>query len=141
MPIETTARATPLEERFHGKYLSITSFKRDGSGVATPVWFVVDGERLLVITDANSWKVRRIRNTPRVTVARCTASGRVRGEPEPARAEVLKADELDRAKALVDRKSRVDELLTLPIYRAVMRLRHGRRPKEEPAVLALTPGG
>jgi hypothetical protein len=40
-----------LDARFHGKYLSITSFKRDGTGVATPVWFVVDGERLEVVRD------------------------------------------------------------------------------------------
>jgi hypothetical protein len=55
--------------RFHGKYLSLTSFKRDGTGVATPVWFVADGERLLISTDAQSFKVKRIRRNPRVTVA------------------------------------------------------------------------
>jgi PPOX class probable F420-dependent enzyme len=141
MTTKTTEHAASLEDRFHGKYLSITSYKRDGDGVATPVWFVVDGGRLLVITDLNSWKVRRIRNNPEVSIARCTASGRLRGEPERARAEILAATELDRVKAMVDRKYRFDELLTLPIYRAVMRLRHGRRPKEEPAVLAITPGG
>jgi len=36
-----------LEERFPGKYLSLTSYKRDGTGVATPVWFVID--------DRGSW--------------------------------------------------------------------------------------
>jgi hypothetical protein len=37
---------------FPGKYLSITSFRRDGTGKATPVWFVQQGGRLLVETDA-----------------------------------------------------------------------------------------
>jgi PPOX class probable F420-dependent enzyme len=62
---------------FAGKYLSITSFKRDGTGVATPVWFVQEAGRLLQ-TDANSYKVKRIRRNPHVTVAPCTATGRLR---------------------------------------------------------------
>jgi predicted pyridoxine 5'-phosphate oxidase superfamily flavin-nucleotide-binding protein len=49
---------------FPGRYLSVTSFKRDGTGVATPVWFVSDGRRLLALTDRQSGKVRRIRHDP-----------------------------------------------------------------------------
>lgn len=41
-------------ERFDGKYLSLTSFKRDGTGVPTPVWFASDDSHLLVETDADS---------------------------------------------------------------------------------------
>ena len=63
-------RATPA---FSGKYLSLTSFRRDGTGVATPVWFVEADGRLLVETDASSYKVRRIRRDPQVTIAPCTA--------------------------------------------------------------------
>src|SRR5215218_1336099 len=64
----------PTPPAFPGKYLSLTSFRRDGTGVATPVWFVEAGGRLLVETDASSYKVRRIRRDPRVTVAPCTAA-------------------------------------------------------------------
>ena len=79
-PLEgATPANVPLDARFGGKYLSITSFKRDGAGVATPVWFVVDGERLLVFTDPNSFKAMRIRRNPRVRVAPCSASGRLWG--------------------------------------------------------------
>jgi len=46
-----------LDARFPGKYLSLTSFKRDGIGVATPVWFVIDDGRLLVKTGRKSFKV------------------------------------------------------------------------------------
>ncbi len=69
---------------FDGKYLSLATFKRDGAAVATPVWFVADNGRLLVLTDAESFKVKRIRRNPDVSVARCSASGRLRGEPVPA---------------------------------------------------------
>ena len=56
-------------ERFRGKYLSLTSFRRDGSGVATPMWFVDDNGHLVVETDADSYKVKRIRRDPHVRIA------------------------------------------------------------------------
>ena len=71
----------PTPPAVPGKYLSLTSFRRDGTGVATPVWFVEAGGRLLVETDAASYKVRRIRRNPQVTIAPCTATGRRRGIP------------------------------------------------------------
>src|SRR5512132_2897810 len=74
---------------FPGKYLSLTSFRRDGTGVATPVWFVEADGRLLVETDASPYNVRRTRRDPRVTIAPCTATGRLRGAPVPAWAELL----------------------------------------------------
>jgi uncharacterized protein len=126
-----------LDARFHGKYLSITSFKRDGTGVATPVWFVVDGERLLVTTDPHSFKAMRIRRNPMVMVAPCSATGRLRGEPVQARAEFLEDSELARVERLIARKYRVDRVLILPIYRLVQRLR-GSGPGTEAVALAIT---
>src|SRR3954470_20173567 len=77
--------AADLEALFPGRYLSVTSFKRDGTGVATPVWFVSDGSRLFALTDLHSAKVRRIRRNPRVLVAPCRPDGKLRREPIPAR--------------------------------------------------------
>ena len=137
--IEPPALAAPrAAASFHGKYLSLTSFKRDGAAVATPVWFVADGERLLVTTDAKSFKVKRIRRNPRVTVALCAAGGRLWGEPVPALAEVLPAEELPRVEQLMARKYRLDRVLILPIYRLVRWLR-GDRGSGEAVVLAITP--
>ena len=59
-----------------GKYLSITSYRRDGSGVSTPVWFATEGDRLLVMTDSRSGKVKRIRRNPYVTIAPCSGRGK-----------------------------------------------------------------
>lgn len=136
-PVETSS-AAGIERRFPGKYISLTSFKRDGTGIATPVWFVTYDGRLLVLTASESLKVKRIRRNPEVTIAPCSASGRVRGEPVPARAELLPETELHRGEQLMNRKYRTDRLLILPIYRLVQRLRrvHGA-PSD--AVLAITP--
>ena len=128
----------PLAARVPGKYVSLVSFKRDGTPVATPLWFVVDGDRLLAITDAHSAKIKRIRRNPEVTVASCKPNGRVTGEPVAARAEILPPSELGPTQALIAHKYRVDRVLILPVYNFVQRLR-GRRQSGEGAVLAITP--
>jgi uncharacterized protein len=135
-PLQRPSPAAPLDARFHGKYLSLTSFKRDGTGVATPVWFVADGERLLVMTDPHSFKAKRIRRNPVVMVALCSANGRLRSEPVPARAEFLPGGELARVERLIARKYRIDRVVILPIYRLIQRLR-GSRPGTEAAALAI----
>ncbi len=72
------------------RYISLTTFREDGSPVATPVWVVSDdGERLLVWTASSTAKVRRVRGNPRVRVAPCTFRGRETGEPVAGEARVL----------------------------------------------------
>ena len=130
-----------MSDAITGKYLSVTSFKRDGTGVATPVWFVADDGDLLVETDGDSFKARRIRRNPSVTVAPCTAAGRLRGEPIPARAEFLPESERERVERLMARKYRVDRVLILPVYRALQRLR-GKSVAQDratPVVLSIRP--
>lgn len=123
---------------FPGKYLSITSYRRDGTGKATPVWFVQEGGRLLVETDAGSYKVRRIRRNPRVTVAPCGPTGRLHGEPMPARAELLPDSEIGRVEGLMARKYRIDLIFIRPV-RALQAALHPDRPREKPVILAITP--
>lgn len=124
--------------RFTGKYINLVSFKRDGTPVATPVWFVVDGERLLAITDARSGKLKRIRRNPNVTVGPCRPNGRLTSAPIPARATILPRDDLERAQTLIARKYRLDRVLILPVYNLIQRIR-GRRASGEGAALAITP--
>jgi PPOX class probable F420-dependent enzyme len=63
------------------KYISLTTFKQDGTPVATPVWVVSDdGRRLLVWTGPQTWKVKRLRRDPRVIVSASDFRGRTRGE-------------------------------------------------------------
>jgi hypothetical protein len=69
-----------LESRPSGQYVSLTSFKRDGTGVATPVWFLIENGRLLIHTDPQSFRPKRIRRNQSVMVAPCSGTGRLRGE-------------------------------------------------------------
>ena len=71
---------TSLAALRDARYISLTTFRRDGSAASTPVWVVSDDRRrLLVWTGAMTWKARRIARDPRVLVARCNARGRERG--------------------------------------------------------------
>jgi uncharacterized protein len=126
---------------FGGKYLRLTSFKRDGTAVATTVWFVQEGDRLLVRTGGASGKVKRIRRNPSVTVAVSSPAGRAKSRPIPARAEVLPATELAHVDELMARKYRMDRIFILPIYNAVQQLLHPKRTAGEEVALAITPTG
>ncbi len=135
-PVERPA--PDLEALFPGRYLSLTSFKRDGTGVATPLWFVNDGERLLALTGLRSAKVKRINRNPRVLVAPCRPNGALRGEPVPGRVEVLTAvAELDRVQKLLMKRYRLTYRVVMLAYWVGRRLR--RQPKvPEGAALAIT---
>ena len=71
------------------EYVLLVSYRRDGEGVPTPVWAAREGERLVFRTEADTAKVRRIGNDPRVRVAPCTFRGRPTGPPVEASARVL----------------------------------------------------
>lgn len=70
-------------------YVLLTTFTRDGRAKPTAIWVAPDGDRLVAITQEQSWKVKRIRNSPRVTVAICDVRGNPKSEAVEARAVVL----------------------------------------------------
>ncbi len=75
------------------QYILLTTFTKDGRPKPVPIWAAADGDRLLVITEAKSWKVKRIRNTPRVTLATCTLRGRATSGAVEGTAAVLDMSE------------------------------------------------
>ena len=93
-----------LERLASGKYLSLTTFRRDGTPVPTPVWLIRDGESLQVTTDMDSGKVKRIRNNPEVLVAPCDMRGRLTGESIPARATLQTPEQSARTADLIRRR-------------------------------------
>jgi uncharacterized protein len=71
------------------RYILLTTFTKDGRPKPTPIWVALDGDRLLVITEEDSWKVKRIRNTPRVTLAVCDMRGNPKSDALEATAIIL----------------------------------------------------
>jgi PPOX class probable F420-dependent enzyme len=127
-----------LDARFPGRYLSVTSFKRDGTGIATPVWSVSDGRRLYAFTDLHSPKIWRMRRNPDVLVAPCWVNGKLRREPVSARAEVLTADaDLERVQKLLLDRYKISYRVVMLFYRLGRRL-HGKQSVADGAALAIT---
>ena len=71
------------------EYILLTTFTKDGRPKPTPIWAAPDGDGLIVITQEKSWKVKRIRNTPRVTIAKCDMRGNPKSEAVEATASIL----------------------------------------------------
>lgn len=73
------------------RYVALTTYRRSGVAVTTPVWVAASSEGLVVTTGARTGKAKRLRNDPRVELQECSARGRVRpGAPRVAgRAEVV----------------------------------------------------
>jgi PPOX class probable F420-dependent enzyme len=86
------------------KYISLTTFRKNGAGVATPVWFGEEDGALYVMTRSDMGKVKRIRNNPMVKVAACTIRGKVTGPELAARARLLPLEEHVRARQAINRK-------------------------------------
>jgi PPOX class probable F420-dependent enzyme len=105
---------TPFEAFEGQRYLSLETFKKNGEGVRTPVWFaealadstVIGGMPLYVYTIGNSGKVKRIRNNPQVRIAPCDMRGNVQGDWVNATATIVHGEEEAFGMALIDRKYR-----------------------------------
>lgn len=93
-----------IDDLAAGKYISLATFKKDGTRVATPVWVTREGDHLYVITEANSGKAKRLRNSPRAQVAACDMRGTVTGEVVDAEAVLLDAQGTEEVVARVDAK-------------------------------------
>jgi PPOX class probable F420-dependent enzyme len=109
----------------------LTTYRRDGRPVGTPVSIAGDGDRAFVRTWETSGKFKRIRNNPEVEVGPSTALGKPTGPAIRARARALKGDESARAARLLARKHPILHGLLVP---AVHRLRG-----DETAHVELTP--
>jgi hypothetical protein len=96
-------QAIPAEIRGQ-KYISLGTFRKNGTKVPTPVWFGEDGDKLYVMTLSKMGKTKRVRNNPQVTVAPCTIRGKVTGPEFAAQARLLPPEEHARARQTVTRK-------------------------------------
>ena len=95
---------TLLEQLGAGKYMLVTSYRKNGTPVATPVWVVRDGDTLGVQTQADSWKVKRIQARGDILVGPCDLRGNPTGGPVPATAEITDAATSARYRTLIARK-------------------------------------
>jgi PPOX class probable F420-dependent enzyme len=95
----------PLKQFAKKQYMNIETFRKNGEGVKTPVWFVQEGDILYVSTVADSGKVKRIRRNGTVNVVPSTVGGKPLGDWVAAQAhEISDPAEQQRANRLLDKK-------------------------------------
>ena len=81
--------AVTFAEVSKSEYVLLTTFTKDGKPKPTAIWVAPSGDKVVAITQGTSWKVKRIRNTPRVTIAECDRGGKPKGEAVEAVATIL----------------------------------------------------
>jgi uncharacterized protein len=95
--------AIPAE--VHGqKYISLATFRKNGTAVRTPVWFAESDGKLVFMTRNDMWKYKRIRSNPRVLVAPANMRGKITGPDFSGTARILPPAEWGRAKQAINRK-------------------------------------
>lgn len=97
--------ANPIPCDIRGqKYMSLTTFRKSGVGVPTPVWFGEAGDKLYVMTRSDSGKLKRVRNNPQVKMAPCTMRGKVTGPEFSGLARILRSQDWPAARQTIRRK-------------------------------------
>jgi uncharacterized protein len=114
--------ATPALEPFvRQKYVLLTTYRRDGTPVGTPVNIAVDRDRAFVRTWDTAWKVKRIRNNPEVEVVPSTLRGKPTGPAIRAHARILEGDESAYAGRAIARKHRILHGFLVPLVHRLRR--------------------
>jgi uncharacterized protein len=130
---------TSLLALAESRFVSLTTYRRSGAAVSTPVWVGRDGGSLVVLTPVGSGKVKRLRHDPRVEIRPCGRFGKVPDGAEPvAGTAELREDpaDVERARSTIRRTYPLESRLVLGIERLVERFRG--RPRTERLALLIT---
>jgi PPOX class probable F420-dependent enzyme len=101
------------EELGNARYALVTTFRKDGRAVPTPVWVVPDGDALAIWSYVGAGKVKRIRRSPRVLIGVCDLRGKPLGDQVPGNAAILDAAGTARVRELLKKKYGLQAWLTL----------------------------
>lgn len=105
------------------KTILLTSYRKDGTPVGTPVHIAVDGDRAYVRTFDKAWKVKRMQHNPEVEIAPSTVRGAPTGPAIRARARLLDGEESARAGRALARKHRLMHGVLVPLFHRIKRYR------------------
>ncbi|SRR5713226_1349398 len=135
----TNAQTTTLASVIGKKYISLTTFRKTGAAVTTPVWFAQLAGTLYVYTDTTAGKVKRIRNNPQVQFAACTMRGVPTGPIMAGSARIVTdQEEIASAEAAINQKyGRVRRLLG--VANRITGLFRRKQPTTSVVYLAITP--
>jgi len=93
-----------LEQFIEQKYINLETYKKDGTPIRTPVWFVIDNDLIYVITMESTGKVKRLKNNQEVRIVPCSFKGKPKNGWVKAKAEKITGEEADKAIKLRKKK-------------------------------------
>jgi len=93
-----------LEPFLDQKYINLETYKKDGTSIRTPVWFVIDKNLIYVITRDSTGKVKRLRNNQNVRIVPCSFKGEPKNEWVKGAAEKITGEEADKVIKLRKKK-------------------------------------
>ncbi|AXB48572.1 PPOX class F420-dependent oxidoreductase [Amycolatopsis albispora] len=97
--------ASELDRLAAEKYVVVTTFRKNGTPVPTPVWIARRGDELVLWSDAQAGKVKRLRNDARVAVQASDFGGKkTHGDKVSGQARLLDGDETERVRSTIARK-------------------------------------
>jgi uncharacterized protein len=105
------------------KTILLTTYKRDGTPVDTPVSIAFDGDRAFFRSYDKAWKTKRLRHNPRVRVAPATVKGTATAPAIDARATLLEGEEAKLAARALARRHRVLQAVVVPLSHRLARYR------------------
>lgn len=94
----------PTAQFATAKYLNLETFRKNGVGVRTPVWFAQEGNVFYIYSEQGAGKVKRIRNNPKVRVAPCNFHGNLRGAWVDAQARICEEGDAAHGQQLLRHK-------------------------------------
>jgi len=84
-----------LDQFLDQKYINLETYKKDGTSVRTPVWFVIDNDLIYVITRESTGKVKRLKNNHDVRIVLCSFKGEPKNEWIKGKAEKITGEKAD----------------------------------------------
>jgi PPOX class probable F420-dependent enzyme len=121
MTMKTTNTASPLQPFLGRRTALLTTYKRDGTPIATPVTIAVAGDRAFIRSFDKAWKSKRMKNNPSVQIAPSTIRGKPVGPPINAQTRLLGGEEAARAARRVARRQPILQGLLVPLTHRLMR--------------------
>jgi PPOX class probable F420-dependent enzyme len=102
--LKATLSEDKLSQLSNFKYIDIETYRKNGTGVRTPIWFIIYQGLIYFRSDAKSGKVKRIRNNPHVRIAPCDIRGNVKGNWFDGKVKFADSAESSIVYSMIDKK-------------------------------------
>jgi uncharacterized protein len=136
--MSTTLEKAAFPDLGREQCIALTTYRKAGQAVTTPVWFAESNGTIYVETHADAGKLKRLRHTARVTLAPCTYSGKVTGAVSAGNARILtESEERAAASAVLAKKYG----FMRPLFHFIRNVRRvlQRKAKVEEVYIAIEP--